>query len=82
MSSSTTNSDLVRITVKVNGVTYTHEIPARMLLVHYIRDVLGLTGTHVGCDTSNCAGLAPLFSTVGLLNHALSSPLWLMVVRL
>jgi carbon-monoxide dehydrogenase small subunit len=54
MSSSTTNSNLVRITVKVNGVTYTHEIPARMLLVHYIRDVLGLTGTHVGCDTSNC----------------------------
>jgi carbon-monoxide dehydrogenase small subunit len=54
MSSSTGNSYLVRITVKVNGVTYTHEIPARMLLVHYIRDVLGLTGTHVGCDTSNC----------------------------
>lgn len=54
MSSSTGNSYLARITVKVNGVTYTHEIPARMLLVHYIRDVLGLTGTHVGCDTSNC----------------------------
>jgi carbon-monoxide dehydrogenase small subunit len=54
MSSSTGNSYLVRITVKVNGVTYTHEIPARMLLVHYIRDVLGLTGTHLGCDTSNC----------------------------
>jgi carbon-monoxide dehydrogenase small subunit len=54
MSSSTGNSYEFRITVKVNGVTYTHEIPARMLLVHYIRDVLGLTGTHVGCDTSNC----------------------------
>lgn len=45
---------LVKITVKVNGKTYTHEVPARMLLIHYIRDVLGLTGTHVGCDTSNC----------------------------
>ena len=45
---------LVRITVKVNGKTYTKEVPPRMLLVHFLRDVLGLTGTHVGCDTSNC----------------------------
>jgi len=63
MSSSTTNSDLVRITVKVNGVTCTHEIPARMLLVHYIRDVLGLTGTHVGCDTSSCGACTVILSS-------------------
>lgn len=47
-------SETVRITVKVNGVEYTHDVDARMLLVHYIRDVLGLTGTHVGCDTGYC----------------------------
>ncbi|MEB3859896.1 MAG: (2Fe-2S)-binding protein [Desulfurococcales archaeon] len=46
--------ETVTITVKVNGKTYTHSVPARMLLVHYIREVLGLKGTHIGCDTSNC----------------------------
>ena len=51
---SSTSTQLVKITVKVNGKTYTREVPPRMLLVHFIRDVLGLTGTHVGCDTSNC----------------------------
>lgn len=42
------------IQVTVNGKTYSHEADPRMLLVHYLRDVLQLTGTHVGCDTSNC----------------------------
>ncbi len=42
------------IHVTVNGVTHTHEVEPRLLLVHFIRDVLGLTGTHIGCDTSNC----------------------------
>jgi carbon-monoxide dehydrogenase small subunit len=63
MSSSTINSNLVRITVKVNGVTYTHEILARMLLVHYIRDILGLTGTHVGCDISNCGACTVILNS-------------------
>lgn len=44
----------VRISVKVNGRVHTHDVDPRLLLVHYIRDYLGLTGTHVGCDTSNC----------------------------
>ena len=43
-----------KIKVKVNGKTYSHEVEPRTLLVQYLRDVLGLTGTHVGCDTSNC----------------------------
>nr|ACL50612.1 carbon-monoxide dehydrogenase small subunit [Aeropyrum pernix] len=51
---------LVRITLKVNGKTYTHHVPPRMLLVHFLRDVLGLTGTHVGCDTSNCGACTVL----------------------
>lgn len=44
----------VPITVTVNGTPYQHEVEPRLLLVHYIREVLGLTGTHIGCDTSNC----------------------------
>ena len=43
-----------RVLVRVNGVEYTEEVEPRLLLVHLIRDRLGLTGTHVGCDTSNC----------------------------
>lgn len=42
------------ITVTVNGVCYESEVEARLLLVHYLRDVLGLTGTHIGCETSIC----------------------------
>src|SRR5689334_222196 len=43
-----------RIQVTVNGVQYSHMVEPRLLLVHYLRDVLRLTGTHVGCDTSSC----------------------------
>ena len=42
------------ITVTVNGEAHEAEVEPRLLLVHYLRDSLGLTGTHVGCDTSNC----------------------------
>jgi aerobic-type carbon monoxide dehydrogenase small subunit (CoxS/CutS family) len=42
------------ITVEVNGETYEREVPARRLLVHFLRDDLDLTGTHIGCDTGNC----------------------------
>jgi aerobic carbon-monoxide dehydrogenase small subunit len=44
----------VEITVTVNGVTHTGEVEPRTLLVHYVREHLGLTGTNVGCDTSSC----------------------------
>ncbi|MGH9056392.1 MAG: (2Fe-2S)-binding protein [Acidimicrobiales bacterium] len=44
----------MNVHLTVNGQEVTHEIEARLLLVHYLRDVLGLTGTHWGCDTSNC----------------------------
>jgi aerobic carbon-monoxide dehydrogenase small subunit len=47
-------SETVRVTVTVNGERHESDVEARLLLVHYLRDVLGLTGTHVGCDTSNC----------------------------
>lgn len=42
------------ISIKVNNVSHQSEVEPRMLLVHYLRDVLGLTGTHVGCETSLC----------------------------
>lgn len=42
------------IRLKVNGVEHENEVEPRLLLVHYLRDVLNLTGTHVGCDTSQC----------------------------
>lgn len=44
----------MRVAVRVNGVETSGEVEARLLLVHYLRNVLGLTGTHWGCDTSNC----------------------------
>jgi aerobic carbon-monoxide dehydrogenase small subunit len=44
----------ISIHVTVNGVQYSHVVEPRLLLVNYLRDVLRLTGTHVGCDTSSC----------------------------
>jgi aerobic carbon-monoxide dehydrogenase small subunit len=42
------------ISVTVNGAAHEADVEPRLLLVHFLRDDLGLTGTHVGCDTSNC----------------------------
>jgi len=47
-------SSTVEVRLKVNGVEHGLEVEPRLLLVHALRDRLGLTGTHVGCDTSNC----------------------------
>jgi len=44
----------VQVTVEVNGHEHTRDVEPRTLLVHFLRDDLGLTGTHWGCDTSNC----------------------------
>jgi carbon-monoxide dehydrogenase small subunit len=44
----------MRVSVRVNGREYEQDVEPRLLLVHFLRDELGLTGTHVGCDTSNC----------------------------
>ena len=42
------------ITLTINGTSVTREVDSRLLLVHFIREELDLTGTHIGCDTSNC----------------------------
>ena len=44
----------MNVNVTVNGEQHTDEVEPRLLLVHYLREVLGLTGTNVGCDTSSC----------------------------
>ncbi|HEY7009267.1 MAG TPA: (2Fe-2S)-binding protein, partial [Jatrophihabitantaceae bacterium] len=44
----------MQVSLTVNGVSYTRDVEPRMLLVHFLRDEIGLTGTHWGCDTSNC----------------------------
>ncbi len=44
----------IPIEITVNGHSHKHEVEPRMLLVQYLREVLTLTGTHIGCDTSNC----------------------------
>jgi carbon-monoxide dehydrogenase small subunit len=44
----------MKVSIEVNGVRAEHDVEPRLLLAHYVRDVLGLTGTNVGCDTSSC----------------------------
>ena len=48
------------ITVTINGEKQTRTVEARLLLVHFIRETLGLTGTHIGCDTSQCGSCTVL----------------------
>lgn len=47
-------------TVTVNGTSHTRDVEPRLLLVHLLRDELGLTGTHIGCDTSHCGACTVL----------------------
>jgi aerobic carbon-monoxide dehydrogenase small subunit len=54
------------LTVTVNGEPRSAEVEPRLLLVHFIRQTLGLTGTHVGCDTSSCGACTVLFDGVPL----------------
>ena len=42
------------ITLSINGVRHSHEVEPRLLLIHYLREVVGLTGSHIGCETSLC----------------------------
>src|SRR6266511_2723923 len=51
-----------RITVTVNGEEVEYDVEARRLLVHFLRDDLDLTGTHVGCDTGNCGACSILYN--------------------
>jgi aerobic carbon-monoxide dehydrogenase small subunit len=57
-----------RVSMTINGTQHEHEVEPRLLLVHYIRELAGLTGTHVGCDTSNCGAC-----TVEMNGHSVKS---------
>lgn len=57
---------MTQISVTVNGTTHRSDVEPRTLLVHYLRDVLGLTGTHVGCDTSQCGACTVMLDGVGV----------------
>ena len=50
------------VKMTINGQTHSHEVEPRLLLVHYIREVVGLTGTHIGCDTSQCGACTILMN--------------------
>src|SRR5215203_5400360 len=54
MATTMTAPSRVAVRMKVNGVEYAAEVEPRLLLVSFLRDNLGLTGTHIGCDTSQC----------------------------
>ncbi|MCS6842183.1 MAG: (2Fe-2S)-binding protein [Roseiflexus sp.] len=57
---------MATITVTVNGKSYTSDVEPRMLLVHYLREHLNLTGTHIGCDTSQCGACVVLVDGVSV----------------
>jgi carbon-monoxide dehydrogenase small subunit len=57
---------MTKINVTVNGSEYQHEVEPRVLLVEYLREVLELTGTHVGCDTSQCGACTVLVDGVAV----------------
>jgi aerobic carbon-monoxide dehydrogenase small subunit len=50
------------ITVDVNGTSYERDVDARRLLIHFLRDDLGLTGSHIGCDTGNCGACTVIYN--------------------
>jgi aerobic carbon-monoxide dehydrogenase small subunit len=54
------------VTIRVNGRAYERDIEPRLLLVHFLRDVAGLTGTKIGCDTSQCGACTVLLDGVTL----------------
>jgi aerobic-type carbon monoxide dehydrogenase small subunit (CoxS/CutS family) len=55
-----------RITVSVNGESHEREVDARRLLVHFLRDDLDLTGTHIGCDTGNCGACTVIYDGMAI----------------
>ena len=58
-------AELVRartITLDVNGTQYEREVDARRLLIHFLRDELDLTGSHIGCDTGNCGACSVIYN--------------------
>ncbi|MCS7129671.1 MAG: 2Fe-2S iron-sulfur cluster-binding protein, partial [Candidatus Caldarchaeum sp.] len=53
------------VSIEINGVKYSYDVEPRLLLVHFIREYAGLTGTHIGCDTTNCGACTVLMQFDG-----------------
>ncbi len=64
---------MAKISLTVNGVKYTREVEDRTLLADFLRDELGLTGTHIGCDTTQC-GCCTIHMNGRAVSRAPSSP--------
>src|SRR5579864_3637354 len=64
-------ADMVPVRVTVNGITYERTVEPRDLLVYFLREELGLTGTHVGCDTSQCGACTVLLDERPVLSCSL-----------
>ena len=60
MTTEAAQATAIQITVTVNGEQHAAEVEPRLLLVHFIRETLGLTGTHIGCDTTHCGACTVL----------------------
>ena len=56
----------MKVTITVNGVKQTREVEPRLLLTHFLRDTLGLTGTNIGCDTSQCGACTVLLDGMAI----------------
>jgi len=54
-------SNTYHVRIKVNGVDHEADVESRLLLVYFLREVIGLTGTHIGCDTTSCGACTVLF---------------------
>jgi carbon-monoxide dehydrogenase small subunit len=55
-----------KISIRVNGTEHTHEVEPRLLLVHFLRDAIGLTGTHIGCETSICGACTVMLNDIAV----------------
>jgi carbon-monoxide dehydrogenase small subunit len=59
-------SVLQKVSLRINGIEHSREVEPRLLLVHFLRDVLGLTGTHIGCDTSSCGACTVMLDNMAV----------------
>jgi carbon-monoxide dehydrogenase small subunit len=55
-----------KVSIRVNGTEHTREVEPRLLLVHFLRDAIGLTGTHIGCETSICGACTVMLNNIAV----------------
>jgi aerobic carbon-monoxide dehydrogenase small subunit len=55
-----------KVSIRVNGAEHTREVEPRLLLVHFLRDAIGLTGTHIGCETSICGACTVMLDNMAV----------------